>query len=316
MLSPLLLGITAFKSVNGGICVWPNFRARAQAFLSNLGATRSLAAAVATAIGGHSVEETQQKAGKLLRYVTLDKISKEELAENKPNPLLYERSVLGKFGDIDAFISHSWSDPSDSKWDSLQSWRNDFKRRYGREPRVWFDKCCINQLSIEDSLMCLPVHLSACKQILMLVGPSYLSRLWCIMEIFVFTAAVNDMTRMECIALEESTENASKAQAEEDVAASFRSFTVSKCQCHGNGTRDKLLSIVEAGCGTLESFDTMIQNFNLPFGSKSPSKESPSKVAREAHHSGSGAKRARWPSEASTWQHRPPPSAAASTGAN
>ena len=45
---------------------------------------------------------------------------------------------------------------------------------------------------------------------------------------------------------------------------------------HGNGTRDKLLSIVEAGCGTLESFDTMIQNFNLPFGSKSPSKELPS----------------------------------------
>merc|ERR1719454_1140864 len=127
MLSPLLFGITAFKSVNGGICVWPNFRVRAQAFLSNRGETRSLAAAVATAIGGHSVEETQQKAGKLLRYVTLDKISKEELAENKPNPLLYERSMHGTFGDVDAFISHSWSDPSDSKWECLQGWRNEFK---------------------------------------------------------------------------------------------------------------------------------------------------------------------------------------------
>ena len=65
--------------------------------------------------------------------------------------------------------------------------------------------------------MCLPVHISSCKQIIMLVGPSYLSRLWCIVEIFLFSAAVNDMTRVECIALEDSTENASKAKAEEDV---------------------------------------------------------------------------------------------------
>jgi hypothetical protein len=232
-----------------------------------------MAAAVAAAIGNNSVEEVQQKASKLLRYVTLDKIRKEELAESEPNPLLYERSMIGKFGDVDAFISHSWSDPSESKWDSLQGWRNRFKMRHGREPRVWFDKCCIDQLSIDDSLMCLPVHLAACKQILMLVGPSYLSRLWCIMELFVFTAAVNDMTRMECIALEESTENASKVKAEEDVEASFRSFNVANCMCHGNGTRDKLLSIIEAGCGTLEGFDTLIRNFNLSFGSKAQSKE-------------------------------------------
>ena len=69
-----------------------------------------MAAAVATAIGGNSVEETERKAGQLLRYVTLDKISKEELAENKPNPLLFERSMHGRFGEVDAFISHSWSD--------------------------------------------------------------------------------------------------------------------------------------------------------------------------------------------------------------
>merc|ERR1719171_1553715 len=199
MLSPLLLGITAFKSVNGGICVWPNFRARAQAFLSSRGETRTLAAAVATAIGGHSVEETQRKAGKLLRYVTLDKISQEELAENKPNPLLYERSMHGSFGEVDAFLSHSWSDNSDQKWEAIQTWRNDFKRQFGREPRVWFDKCCIDQMNIDDSLMCLPVHLTACKKVLMLVGPTYLTRLWCVMEIFVLIAAVNDTGRIQCI---------------------------------------------------------------------------------------------------------------------
>ena len=118
------------------------------------------------------MQETEQKAGELLRYITLDKISQEELAENKPNPLLFERSEHGKFGEVDAFISHSWSDMSEEKWAALQGWRESFKRRHGREPRVWFDKCCINQRDIDDSLMCLPVHLAACKQILMLVGPS------------------------------------------------------------------------------------------------------------------------------------------------
>ena len=72
--------------VVGAICGWPNFRVRAQAFLSSLGGGESklMAAAVAAAIGNHSVAEAQKKAAQLLRYVTLDKISEEELAENTP----------------------------------------------------------------------------------------------------------------------------------------------------------------------------------------------------------------------------------------
>merc|ERR1719163_1328739 len=266
-LSGTLLAFAVYSVVNGGICVWPNFRARAQAFLSSRGETRSLAAAVATAIGGNSVEETERKAGQLLRYVTLDKISKEELAENKPNPLLFERSMHGRFGEVDAFISHSWSDPSDSKWDGIQKWRNDFKRQHGREPRVWFDKCCIDQMNIDDSLMCLPVHLAACKKVVMLVGPSYLERLWCIMEIFVLIAAVNDTTRIECIPVHESTENSQddSSKAEKDVVDAFSSFTVNECKCHSNDARDKLLSIIEAGCGTLDSFNALVRNIQLPF---------------------------------------------------
>ena len=50
-------------------------------------------------------------------------------------------------------------------------------------------------MNIDDSLMCLPVRLAACKKVLMLIGQSYLTRLWCIMEIVVLIAAVNDMTQ-------------------------------------------------------------------------------------------------------------------------
>merc|ERR1719506_2895103 len=127
----MIFAFSLYCIADGAICAYPNFRVRAQAFLSNRGETRLMAAAVAAAIGSHSVEDAQQKAAKLLRYVTLDKISKEELAENKPNPLLFERSTPGKFGEIDAFISHSWHDSSDEKWDGIQAWRERFKTRHG-----------------------------------------------------------------------------------------------------------------------------------------------------------------------------------------
>ena len=36
-------------------------------------------------------------------------------------------------------------------------------------------------------------------------------------------------------------------------------------RCHGAATRDKLLSIIEAGCGTLDSFNDLVRNIELTF---------------------------------------------------
>ena len=47
-----------------------------------------------------------------------------------------------------------------------------------------FDRC-IDQTDIEASLASLPVCLAGCKQLLCLVGETYVSRLWCVMERFV-----------------------------------------------------------------------------------------------------------------------------------
>ena len=38
----------------------------------------------------------------------------------------------------------------------------------------------------------------------------------------------------------------------------FRTFTVRNCKCQSNDVRDKLLSIIEAGCGTLDNFDALV----------------------------------------------------------
>jgi len=48
------------------------------------------------------------------------------------------------------------------------------------------DKACIDQSNIEQSLACLPVFLAGCQTLLVMAGPTYCSRLWCVMELFTF----------------------------------------------------------------------------------------------------------------------------------
>ena len=214
------------------------------------------------------MDEAEEEAKKRLRYITLDKLTKEDLevspTQNTPGffKLLFGRSSPGSFGEIDAFISHSWQDPVDEKWDALQAWRDRFKARHGREPRVWFDKFCIDQGDVDASLTCLPVHLAACNTFLMLVGPTYTERVWCVMEIFIFMTAVKDTSRIECIPLLASQEPQSQTPTE-GVFAMFRAFSHANCKCYSVGMRDKLLTIIEAGCGTLDDFDAYVRALDI-----------------------------------------------------
>jgi len=48
------------------------------------------------------------------------------------------------------------------------------------------DKACIDQNNIQQSLACLPVFLAGCQMLLVVAGPTYCSRLWCVMELFAF----------------------------------------------------------------------------------------------------------------------------------
>lgn len=85
------------------------------------------------------------------------------------------------FGEVDAFISHSWGDDGLSKFRALQSWAREFEAANGREPRIWFDKACIDQNDIERSLLGLPIFVTGCSSFVILAGPKYVSRLWCML---------------------------------------------------------------------------------------------------------------------------------------
>ena len=112
----------------------------------------------------------------------MEDILRQDMGESTPNPELAKHTRLGHLGDVDAFLSHSWHDDPDEKWDALQAWRKEFYARHHREPRLWIDKYCIDQNNIEDSLACLPVYLAGCRRLVALCGATYLERLWCIME--------------------------------------------------------------------------------------------------------------------------------------
>merc|ERR1712039_474003 len=93
-------------------------------------------------------------------------------------------------------MGHSWHDPPIEKYDALQEWRRNFIAEHSREPCVWFDKACIDQNDIEADLRGLPLFLSGCKTLLVLCGPTYLTRLWCVMELFTFVHMGGDIDRV------------------------------------------------------------------------------------------------------------------------
>ena len=86
--------------------------------------------------------------------------------------------------------------------------------------------------------------------------------MWCVMEIFVFMTAVKDTSRIECIPLLASQEPQSQTPTE-GVFAMFRAFSHANCKCYSVGMRDKLLTIIEAGCGTLDDFDALVRALDI-----------------------------------------------------
>jgi hypothetical protein len=54
----------------------------------------------------------------------------------------------------------------------------------GAYPTLWLDKVCIDQRNPGHALAVLPINIGACKKVLILLSPSYLTRLWCVWELF------------------------------------------------------------------------------------------------------------------------------------
>ena len=199
--------------------------------LGGRGTEAEEAAAVAALVGGSAPDAALERASKLLRCLPASRLLAADLTDNTTappaGPTLHERTEPATMGEVTAFLSHSWSDEKEApgaKHALVALWAEQRQETTGKEPTLWLvalrptaapfpprmhqlgndekhvrlasrapqDKACIDQNNIEQSLACLPVFLAGCQTLLVVAGPTYCSRLWCVMELFTFA-------RSECL---------------------------------------------------------------------------------------------------------------------
>jgi hypothetical protein len=132
-------------------------------------------------------DELVRQATDSLYCIDFESVTQELLVRSpRDSPLARTRSLARKCAprEIDWFISHSWNDDPYEKWKVLKAEADSFKEDNGRWPVLWLDKVCLDQANIVQSLKCLPIYLLACKGMLILGGETYISRLWCIWELY------------------------------------------------------------------------------------------------------------------------------------
>lgn len=219
--------------------------------------SRQAAAGVAALVGNCRPRDVLAQASARFRCLNLDRLEFQDLADNSPSPGLFDRTSTCALRHCDAFVSHSWHDDPSAKWDALQRWRAGFVKVHGREPNVWIDKCCVDQRSIENDLPCLPVWLSGCMRLVVFCGPTFLSRLWCVLELFTFVhmgGRLDDITFFPVCR---------QGHVEEDLAsirASFAHFTVSHCDCFLPEDKKRMLDVIAEAFGDLENFNAVVRD--------------------------------------------------------
>eukprot|EP00930_Biecheleria_cincta_P029350 TRINITY_DN20425_c0_g1_i1.p1 TRINITY_DN20425_c0_g1~~TRINITY_DN20425_c0_g1_i1.p1 ORF type:complete len:292 (+),score=42.34 TRINITY_DN20425_c0_g1_i1:86-877(+) len=165
---------------------------------------------------------------------------------------LYNLSESCQFTECDAFLSHSWHDDAELKWAALESWCEAFRCQHGRAPRIWLDKVCIDQTDIAADLECLPVFLAACQGILVICGHTYTSRLWCVLELFVYFSIIDaeeDGFATTVLPLSRSADEIV------GVVQSWQHFSASDCQCFDPEDKQNILHLISNAPGGIASFD-------------------------------------------------------------
>lgn len=169
---------------------------------------------------------------------------------------LYDMSHPCGLGECDAFVSHSWHDDPALKWYELRRWCNKFRIRHGRTPRLWLDKTCINQNYIEADLRCLPVFLAACNHLLVLAGVTYVTRLWCVMELFVYRQMLENSPEsssgITVVALAHDEDERNK------LWTLWADFDAANCECVEPHDKVRFLEIICRSAGGVTGFNDAV----------------------------------------------------------
>jgi hypothetical protein len=270
-------------------------RRRIHATLSTRASSRSTAgeevqkASVLASMIGHRSAGVAYKLG-LKNFVGLP-MSALTLGDFKTNQDtgLYQKTLHCDMGGVDAFISHSWRDEAELKWEKLEAWKAELGKP---DPLVWLDKACINQQKIDESLASLPVFLAGCENLVVLAGKTYTQRLWypplraqtdrphtrppcvshtqllltritslcahrCVMELFTFVEMGGTDNHIQFFVL--GAGDRSRLSSVTTATSGFQRFNARDADCFKPEEKSHLLGIIETTFGDVSRFDKTVR---------------------------------------------------------
>jgi hypothetical protein len=208
------------------------------------------ASVLASMMGNKDADAIFDEAAKRFRAVdwsvleqNLDVFRGGTLDGQKASDDLLGLSFKCNIGEVDAFFSHSWHDDVELKIQELTNWCEDFRATNRRSPTLWLDKLCINQSDIASDLECLPVFLAGCNNLLVISGHTYTSRLWCIVELFVYVnmQGFNQGEQAGITVIPLGADD----RAKEEIWNTWRNFDCNKCNCFNQSDKDHIMTIID-----------------------------------------------------------------------
>ena len=112
---------------------------------------------------------------------------------------------------------------------------------------------------MKKGMNCLPIFLAGCQTLLIVAGPTYCSRLWCVMEIFTFLRMGGTRERIEVNMLMHE-DHTDPAAAKEELKTQFAKFDAAKAECFLPKDKHRLLAVVEAGFGDFKVFNQHVRS--------------------------------------------------------
>ena len=209
----------------------------------------SAAAVVQTMVSGDAVEALRSAHARLYT-IKMSSLEPKDMANNQDSGL-FSKTQKAAPSDCDAFLSHSWRDDADSKWQRMLEFRAEFEAKNdGREPQCWLDKACIDQAGdINAALRALPVFLMCSKYFVVFAGKTYTRRMWCVVELFTFVRSNGNLDSIVLKPLDQS-------DAEDAIAT----FDIGKADCYLREDKQRMRAIVESCYGSYQTFNTAVRS--------------------------------------------------------
>lgn len=260
--------------------------------LGSRGATEhQQASTIASMVGGLSPVRALEAGMSRFRVLPLADLVVNDLLTSSDTGL-FSKTRCVALGECDAFISHSWRDDGNVKFERIGAWAASKQKGSsdsgGSPLNCWLDKACIDQENIEANLAVLPVFLSGCRELLVLDGPTYTSRLWyatapfeaaplapapppklaswerewlpahsserissrrCVIEVYTFVKMGGTRQRIVVQRLSPTVDG-----------TRAKRFHAGHADCFKREDKERLLGIVEAGFGTLAPFNRIMSS--------------------------------------------------------